>query len=57
MIPFAAINRKPSALIAETQRAYEAELFMASLGLALTIPDVCSSFESEDSLNVGRRYR
>lgn len=34
--------RTPTALVREARRAYDAELFMAALTVAVTIPDICA---------------
>lgn len=56
MPPYVTISRKPSALIAETRKAFDAGLFIAALNLVLTIPDVCSALESEDGFTTRTSY-
>lgn len=43
-----AIIRRPSALVRECQRAYDAGLFIAASTLLMTIPDVCSKMIGVD---------
>lgn len=52
----APIKRTPTALIAEVRAAFEAELYIASLTLLLTIPDVCASLASPDGRTSAKAY-
>ncbi len=50
------IYRTPSRLVEECEKAFDAGLFLAALGLVVTIPDVCARIEGSDYRKWSEKY-